>query len=246
MENQKYILIAGSSSSLGKELATSLCAQNFKLILCARNKESLDQLRNIYQNKKHLYYLADLSDEKTVKNLCAELKNLNIKLSGVVFTSGQHQMIPIKFSSKKNYVEIFENNFFSTSILMSHIDKLILDGASIIVTGSAATIRGGVAASAYIAAKSALEGYVKSAALEFASRNVRINIILPGVFKSDMTNTFLNKVGDQKKLDIIKRHPLGLGEVCDVTNVIEFLLSPKAKWITGQSIVIDGGFSINI
>ena len=84
----------------------------------------------------------------------------------------------------------------------------------------------------------------RSAALELASTGVRVNTILPGVVKTEMTNEFLGSLGEQASQDVINRHPLGIGMPEDVANLIHFLISDNSRWITGQSLVIDGGFSI--
>jgi NAD(P)-dependent dehydrogenase (short-subunit alcohol dehydrogenase family) len=97
----------------------------------------------------------------------------------------------------------------------------------------------------YSSTKAALLGLTKSSALELAKRKIRVNALLPGVVKTPMTNNLFSQL-DQTQIDnIINMHPLGIGEVDDIVPIVEFLLSNGSRWITGQNIIIDGGYSIH-
>ena len=87
-------------------------------------------------------------------------------------------------------------------------------------------------------------GLTKSSALELAKRKIRVNAVLPGVVNTPMTQKLFSQI-EQKNIDSIKAmHPLGIGEVEDIVPAIEFLLSDGSRWLTGQNIIIDGGYSI--
>ena len=78
-----------------------------------------------------------------------------------------------------------------------------------------------------------------------AKRKIRVNALLPGVVKTPMTNNLFSQL-DQTQIDnIINMHPLGIGEVDDIVPIVEFLLSNGSRWITGQNIIVDGGYSIH-
>ena len=99
--------------------------------------------------------------------------------------------------------------------------------------------------SSYASSKMALEGFLKSVAVEYAKKNVRINLVAPGFIKSSYYNNFIK---NQKKLNkwILERTPMGRwGNPNEVSNVIEFLISEKSSYITGTTIYVDGGWNIS-
>ena len=101
-------------------------------------------------------------------------------------------------------------------------------------------MRGYSGLSVYSATKGGLEAFTRSLARELGERGIRVNAIAPGYLETDMSSI----LGEDQRRQIIRRTPLGrLGRVDDVTGSIRFLLSPAAKFITGQTLVIDGGIS---
>ena len=80
-------------------------------------------------------------------------------------------------------------------------------------------------------------------ALELASKNIRVNSILPGMVKSEMSLKLLSTLSEEARDDIESMHPLGIGNVEDVANACIYLLSDASKWITGTNLIVDGGYS---
>jgi NAD(P)-dependent dehydrogenase (short-subunit alcohol dehydrogenase family) len=85
---------------------------------------------------------------------------------------------------------------------------------------------------------------IKSSALELAKRKIRVNGIAPGIVDTPLTQKLFSQIDETNKQRIIGMHPLGIGKVSDVVPLIMFLLSDDSKWITGQNIMIDGGYGI--
>ena len=79
-------------------------------------------------------------------------------------------------------------------------------------------------------------------ALELASKKIRANCISPGVIETDLTKSFLNKLTEEAKNDIYKLYPLGIGKPEDIANGVGFLVSDDSSYITGHTLVIDGGW----
>jgi NAD(P)-dependent dehydrogenase (short-subunit alcohol dehydrogenase family) len=118
------------------------------------------------------------------------------------------------------------------------------DGASVIFFSSVMGILGQQGKIGYCSSKSAILGLTKSSALELAKRKIRVNAVLPGVVNTPITQKLFSQL-EQINIDsIIAMHPLGIGEVEDIVPVVEFLLSDGSRWLTGQNIIIDGGYSI--
>lgn len=244
-EMKKNILITGASSGIGAYASEYLANQNYRVIICGRNADRLMEIKNNTNNKETIIKSVDLSCDENVKEFYKELKNLDIKLDAIICCAGSHIVKPIRISKSQDYIDLFKSNFLTASNIITNMQKLLNQSSSIVLLSSAATKKSAAAVSAYVSAKSALDGLLKSSAIEFAPKKIRVNMISPGVVETEMTKRFLNSIGEQAAEEVRKGHPLGLGQSKDVCELIEFLISDKSSWITGQEIVIDGGFSIN-
>ena len=241
----KKIIISGAFSGIGMQAAIDLSLKGYEIIALGRNEQKISNLSNKLHGKNHIFKIVDLEIEEDVKKVLLDLKNNGIKVSGVVCCAGSHMVKPIKVSKNTDYKSLMASNFYSFTNIISNIGKLIEKDSSIVGISSAGVIRSAKAVSAYASSKMALEGFVRSAALEFARNGVRINLISPGVVSTEMTKEFMSSIGLEASEQMNQSHPLGIGSPEDVSNLINFLISNKSKWITGQNIIIDGGFSIN-
>ena len=98
---------------------------------------------------------------------------------------------------------------------------------------------------AYGSTKAALIGGCKSMALELAPKNIRVNCIMPGLVETEMSKKLFQTIHEHSKQEIVKKHPLGLGQPEDIAHLCMFLLSDASRWITSSAIPIDGGYSSN-
>jgi NAD(P)-dependent dehydrogenase (short-subunit alcohol dehydrogenase family) len=94
----------------------------------------------------------------------------------------------------------------------------------------------------YCASKGAVESMVRAASLELAREGIRVNAVAPGVVRTEMAQKLEGLVGEDSMAAIERKHPLGLGEPLDVAYAVNYLLSPAARWVTGTSLVVDGGY----
>jgi len=115
--------------------------------------------------------------------------------------------------------------------------------SSMVFLSSASALVGVPATAAYAASKAALIGLTKSLASELSREGIRVNCIAAGMVQSEMTDQIRVAVGDQQFAAIVAEHPLGLGTTWDVACGAAYLLSEAARWMTGQVLVLDGGFS---
>ena len=171
---------------------------------------------------------------------------LKKKINCLVNNAGERQRKDFVKIKKSEIFNIFENNFFShflvTQKVVNYFKKFKLKNASVISVGSIVGTRGFEQLSGYASTKSALEGLTKSLAIEFAKDKIRFNTVNPGFIKT----SYFNKFKKNKKLYnwTLQKTPLNKwGESSDVSELILFLLSNKSKYINGQSISIDGGWT---
>jgi NAD(P)-dependent dehydrogenase (short-subunit alcohol dehydrogenase family) len=163
-----------------------------------------------------------------------------------VHCAGTLIIIPIRSASRTVVEEIMNVNFASaveiTRLLATKkVNEKNL--RSIVFVSSTASKFGARGFNLYCASKGALDALMRALAVELAP-NVRVNSVLPGAVRTNMTNTMMTD--SDLKARFAEQYPLGIGETSDVASAIEFLISDKARWITGQQLIVDGGCSVNI
>lgn len=241
----KTILVTGASSGIGKSTAINASKLGATVIITARDKERLQQTFELLEghgDRGHQQIIADLTDEEQLNNLLSVVPTLN----GLVLCAGKGLTLPIQFATRDKFDDIFNVNFFAPVELMRMLyKKKKLDKESSIVLlaslGGTQIFSGGNGI--YGASKSALNAVMKFAAKEFASRKIRVNSICPGMVDTPLIHR--GTVSDEQLLEDQKRYPLGrYGQPEDIAFAAIYLLSDAASWMTGQSIVLDGGVSI--
>jgi NAD(P)-dependent dehydrogenase (short-subunit alcohol dehydrogenase family) len=115
--------------------------------------------------------------------------------------------------------------------------------ASIVLLSSVMGIVGQPARTLYSATKAAMLGFVRSAALELARQGIRVNAIAPGIVETDQAKEYFSTLTDAQQAAITATHALGLGSPADVANAVEFLLDGNSRWVTGTTLVVDGGYT---
>jgi NAD(P)-dependent dehydrogenase (short-subunit alcohol dehydrogenase family) len=243
----KYLLITGASSGIGREMAIYL-SQNYNLILHGRNLDRLNiVLEKCDPKNNHKIWQQDLNNIYEIEDsLIQFIKNELIEISGFVHCAGYLKMAPLKMSNAQVLSTTLNTNIISASLIVRTLTNIKYNSKilnSVVFISSNLSNRGAKAMSAYGSSKGALDMLMKCLAVELAPK-VRVNSILPGAIQTEMTKSiFENKEIFERMKSV---YPLGIGESIDVCYMAEFLLSDKAKWITGQQITIDGGRNINI
>lgn len=240
---EHYTLITGASSGMG-----ALCAKQFskshKLILAS---EDLEMVQNVLADcthpENHLIWLCNFATERTViaNSLANLLKEHNAVVDEYVHFAGITKLTPVKTASISDIDLVFNVNFFSILEVLKTLLKKINEKAlqSIVLISSLASQRGETGNSIYAASKGAINSLVYSLARELAPQ-IRINALLPGAVETPMSKV---KLSDEYIADTLKDTPLGWVSKQDVIDYVEFLLSSKARKITGQALYIDGGRS---
>jgi NAD(P)-dependent dehydrogenase (short-subunit alcohol dehydrogenase family) len=243
---QKKYLITGATSGIGLATCKKILSNGDIVYAVGRNISKIDDLNKQFDQKSFNFSAFDLREINLIENLFNKLIVDGIKFDGFIHCAGIEETIPLTLYSPDKVLKIFEINVFATIELIRFFSKKIYsnDGASVIFFSSVMGILGQPGKVGYCSSKSAILGLTKSSALELAKRKIRVNAVLPGVVNTPMTQKLFSQL-DQKNIDsIISMHPLGIGEVEDIVPVVEFLLSDGARWLTGQNIIIDGGYSI--
>lgn len=164
---------------------------------------------------------------------------------GGVVCAGLHEVRPLSVLDPQSIARTFEANV--TTALMAtraFAKSAAKEGGSMVWISSVAALRGTATFAAYSAAKGALISAARVAAVELASRHIRVNTVAAGVVHTAMSRSWLSLLSDPQREALEKGHLLGVGQPDDVADVIAFLLSSDARWMTGSVVTVDGGLSV--
>jgi NAD(P)-dependent dehydrogenase (short-subunit alcohol dehydrogenase family) len=242
-----YTLITGASSGLGRSIALRL-ASNRRVILNGRNSERLQEtLASCKNPDQHLIWEYDLDDVENLGDSLAKLiTERDIAIESFVHAAGILKILPVRSATFKTMQQVLNTNLVSAFEVVSLLSRRRVNQQqlkTVVFISSIASAFGAPGFSMYAASKSALDGLMRSLAVELAP-GVRVNSVLPGGFRTPMTEAMLNDPIVEQKL--VRDYPLGLGRAEDVVDAVDFLISERSRWITGQQFVVDGGRSINI
>lgn len=225
---KKNILLIGGTYGIGKSFIDKY-SQEYNLTVASRSNENLDDSVN--------YIKYDvLNDDLDISSVPEELH-------GFVYLPGSINLRPFRSLSLESFREDLEINLIglikTLKFVLNNLKKS--ESASLIFFSTVAVQKGMAFHSSVAASKGAIEGLSKSLASEL-SPNIRVNVIAPSLVDTPLANRFLNN--EQKKQKASEKHPLKkIGNPADIGEMIEFLISEKSSWITGQIIGVDGGLS---
>lgn len=233
----KTILVTGAAGGIGRATSVECAKLGAKLLLTDINEAGLQETLSMLDGTGHLLMVADLTSQDALDNLVAELPMLD----GFVSNAGVTKPTPVKFITKEDLERIMSINTFAPICLTQRLlkKKKFNAGASLVFTVSV----GGVFTTApgnamYGASKGALQVFVRNVALEGAPR-IRCNSVNPGMVNTNLAG---RSYSDEDREKDIQTYPMKrYGEPRDVALAIIYLLSDASSWVTGHSLIIDGG-----
>jgi NAD(P)-dependent dehydrogenase (short-subunit alcohol dehydrogenase family) len=239
------VLVTGASSGIGRETAILLSSLHARVVLTARNRERLEQTLSSLQGQGHRIEPFDLGrvDEipKWVRSVAAEAG----PLSGLVHAAGMQLTSPIRFVALAAIDELLRTNLVSAMMLTRGFSQKDCHAAesSVVFLSSVVGFNGRASASVYGASKAALIGLAKSLAVELAGQRIRVNCVAPAFVQTEMFDRFREMLSPEQSAALEHAHPLGFGTARDVANAVAFLIANTGRWITGSTLVVDGGYS---
>lgn len=244
----KVALVTGASSGIGRAAALAFANEGAAVVVASRReKEGRETAARIESSGgKALYVRADVSREADVVDLVGRIRDRFGRLDMAFNNAGvEGHGKPVTDETEQNYQAVFDVNVKGVLLSMKHeLPMLLASGGGAIVNMS--SIVGEIAfpgAAVYTASKHAVLGLTKAAALEHAKSGVRINAIAPGAVQTDMMERFVGG-SEEAKSAFAAMHPMGrVGRADEMAQTVVFLCSDSASFITGQTIVADGGFT---
>lgn len=226
----KTFLVVGGTSGIGLETTKILSNQN-RVIVLSRTYKNLNGLINVY------FHSVDVTKS------AEEFPQIDESIDGLVYCPGTINLKPLKSLKLEDFQNDFEVNVLgAVKVINKYFNNLKSAGKSSIVLFSTVAVQTGMPYHASIAAsKGAVEGLTRTLAAEFAP-DIRVNCIAPSITNTPLADKLLNNEAKIKVSE--ERHPLKrIGSAEEIAQAVEFLLSEKSGFITGQIIKIDGGIS---
>ena len=232
---KENVFISGASRGIGKDIALLFANNGYKVIGTSRSDFSIDvNLDNFIPLK------LDITSRNDIKDCFDYLKSENLLPNILINNAGITADQIFMRMKDEDWDNVIETNLTGTFNLSKIFIKNMIKNKSgrIINISSVSGLMGNPGQVNYASSKAALTGFTKSLAKEVGSRNITVNSVAPGYIDTDMTS-FLDKDAKEK---IINNIPLGrIGVTSDISELVMFLASDEASYITGQTISVDGG-----
>lgn len=243
MLKDKVAIVTGGTRGIGKAIALKLADQGANIVINYRNSDKeAEELKAILEEKgvKVLTVKCDISNFEDSKNLMDKCKEVFGKIDILVNNAGITKDTLIMRMKEEDFDNVIDVNLKGTFNCAKHASAIMLKQrfGKIINMTSVVGIAGNAGQVNYAASKSGVIGLTKSLAKELGSRGITVNAVAPGFINTDMTASLSEKVKEEASKNIpLKR----LGDPEDVANLVGFLASDAANYITGQVINVDGG-----
>lgn len=245
--NNKHLIITGGSRGLGKSLVNGFLTEGYFVSTCSRKKTEFVESIESDSNFKDRFFWKEVSvgdDDQSDKFVAESVERAGeTPLYGLVNNAGIAMAGILATFPNVETDKILRVNLFGAIQMARAVSQILLrqnKGGRIVNISSIIGTRGYNGLSAYTASKAGLDGFSRALARELGRRQITVNSVAPGYFKTDMSST----LNEGQLAQIVNRTPLGrLAVEDDVVELVKFLVSEKAAFITGQTILVDGGLS---
>jgi NAD(P)-dependent dehydrogenase (short-subunit alcohol dehydrogenase family) len=236
----KTILVTGASSGIGRSVAIECSKMGANLIITGRNLVRLNETSQLLSGDSHQMICADLTNSNEIITFTDRLP----VLSGIVHAAGINTKTPVKFITEEKIDSIMKINYYAPALLIQSIlkQKKMQKEGSIVLISSIASSYAAVSNAIYASSKGAVNSLIRVLALELAPQKIRVNGIQPGMVNTDILDAYALK---EELEAFTKTIPLGrLAQPEEIAYAAIYLLSDVTVWVTGTSLIIDGGTTL--
>lgn len=247
--NGKVAVITGSSRGIGKAIAWQMAEHGAKVVISSRKTEACEPVAEALRNAGHdaTAIACHVGKKEDLQNLVDKTKQTYGQIDVLVCNAATNPVYGTTAElSDEAWDKIMETNVRGTFWLCNMVlpDMAKQGGGNVIVLSSIASLRGNTVIGAYGVSKAAEAALVRNLAVEWGPKNIRVNAIAPGLVRTDFAKAL---VEDPKRLEQAeKRTPVRrIGEPVDIAGVAMFLATDASAYVTGQTLVADGGETIS-
>jgi len=246
----KVAIVTGSSRGIGRAIAEAYAEAGARVVISSRKQPACDEvaaaINATHGEERALSIAASISDRAALEALVAKTRSQLGKIDILVCNAATNPYFgPMSGISDEQFRKIFDNNVLANNWLINMVAPEMKERGegAIIIVSSVGGLIGSDVIGAYNVSKAADFQLVRNLAIEFGPSNVRVNAIAPGIIRTDFARALWEAPGAE---DAFQRAvPLGrIGEAREIAGAAVFLASPASAYMTGQSIVIDGGMAI--
>lgn len=224
-------LITGIAGGIGRAIATQLASEGHRVIGVDLREpaEAIEGVETL---------AADLSTGEGIEALCSGLDALGVtSLNNVIHCAGVGQWSLLEETPREDWERILRVNLFGTIGVAQALSPKIVDGGSLVLFGSGTAFKGPGKMAVYVASKGGVIAFARSLADELGSRSVTVNVVCPGYTETPM----VENIAHTHEANIATRAIKRAAVPADIVGTVQYLISPQSRFLTGQSITVDGG-----
>lgn len=244
LEN-KVAIVTGAAKGIGQGIALALAQEKCNVVVCDIDQANCEQVAGELEKLgvKALAVKCDVAKKTDVENLFKKTIKEFGQLDILVNNAGVYPFVDFDKMTEADWDKIMDINLKSIFLCCSQAIKVMSTGGRIINISSIASIVGFAGLTHYCASKGAINSFTRALALEAAPKKITVNAIAPGAIETPGVMSVTTEQNDQQ---IIAAIPLARrGQPADIANAAVFLASEKSDYITGQTIVVDGGWTLH-
>lgn len=237
----KRLLVTGASSGLGRAIAIACAGRGAAIVATGRDEPRLGDTRAALEGDGHAVVVADLNEAEGRNKVIAACGTLD----GIVHSAGISRLSPMRLATPQHLADVWKINYEAPMLMTQKLlaKNLVAANGSILFMSSIAAYIGVAGVGAYSGTKAALIATMRCMAMEVAKRGIRVNCLAPALVETPLlaaTESVVASLDAQRAA-----YPLGFGKPADVANAAVFFLSGASRWITGTTLVMDGGLTIS-